>query len=112
MTFGKAPGFLGSSPSEIEIYFQLGYTAARLWRSLSRHRRPELVWIQTVMLNSFIIVLREGFESFLLVAVILSYLRKSGQKWLTSAVYVAIGLALTVSLGLAYLLNKGVEDLG
>ncbi len=36
------------------------------------------------MLNSFIIVLREGFESFLLVAVILSYLKKSGQRWLTS----------------------------
>ena len=28
------------------------------------------------MLNSFIIVLREGFESFLLVAVIVTYLRK------------------------------------
>ena len=43
------------------------------------------------MLNSFIIVLREGFESFLLVAVILSYLHKSGQKWLSPAVYVALG---------------------
>ena len=32
-----------------------------------------------LMLNSFIIVLREGFESFLLVAIILSYVRKSGQ---------------------------------
>ena len=42
------------------------------------------------MLNSFIIVMREGFESFLLVAVILAYLRKSGQKWLNSSVYVAI----------------------
>jgi len=28
------------------------------------------------MLQSFIIILREGFESFLLVAVIFSYLRK------------------------------------
>ena len=54
------------------------------------------------MLNSFIIVLREGFESFLLVAVILSYLRKSGQKWLTSAVYVGIALAVTASAGLGY----------
>ncbi len=62
------------------------------------------------MLNSFIIVLREGFESFLLVAVILTYLRKSGQKWLTSAVYVAIVLALSVSAGLGYLLKKGVDD--
>jgi high-affinity iron transporter len=62
------------------------------------------------MLNSFIIVMREGFESFLLVAVILAYLRKSGQKWLTSSVFVAIVLALAASAGLAYLLNKGVDD--
>ncbi len=62
------------------------------------------------MLNSFIIVLREGFESFLLVAVILTYLRKAGQKWLTPAVYVAIILALAVSAGLGYLLKNGVDD--
>ncbi len=64
------------------------------------------------MLNSFIIVLREGFESFLLVAVIVSYLRKSGQKWLTSAVYVGIVLALSASAALGYLLKLGVDDLG
>lgn len=63
------------------------------------------------MLNSFIIVFREGFESFLLVAVILSYLRKSGQKWLTSAVYVAIAVALSASAALGYLLRKGVDEL-
>jgi high-affinity iron transporter len=62
------------------------------------------------MLNSFIIVMREGFESFLLVAVILSYLRKSGQKWLISSVFAAIALALSASAGLAYLLNKGIDD--
>ena len=62
------------------------------------------------MLNSFIIVMREGFESFLLVAVILAYLRKSGQKWLTSSVFIAIALALAASAGLAYVLNNGVDD--
>ncbi|MGH9967630.1 MAG: FTR1 family protein [Pyrinomonadaceae bacterium] len=62
------------------------------------------------MLNSFIIVLREGFESFLLVAVILSYLRKSGQKWLTNVVYVAIALGLAASAAMGYLLKTGVED--
>jgi high-affinity iron transporter len=62
------------------------------------------------MLNSFIIVLREGFESFLLVAVILSYIRKSGQKRLAPPVFAAIATALAASLGLAYLLNRGVED--
>jgi high-affinity iron transporter len=62
------------------------------------------------MLNSFIIVLREGFESFLLVAVILAYLNKSGQRWLNPSVYVAIAVALAASGGLAYLLATGVDD--
>jgi high-affinity iron transporter len=62
------------------------------------------------MLNSFIIVMREGFESFLLVAVILAYLKKSGQRWLSTPVYVAIGLALAASGGIAYMLNTGVEE--
>jgi high-affinity iron transporter len=62
------------------------------------------------MLNSFIIVLREGFESFLLVAVILAYLRKSGQKWLTSTVYVAIFVGLAISAALGYILRVGVDD--
>lgn len=56
------------------------------------------------MLQSFIILLREGFESFLLVAVIFSYLRKSGQRQLAPAVYWAIIVALAVSGGLGYLL--------
>jgi high-affinity iron transporter len=62
------------------------------------------------MLNSFIIVLREGFESFLLVAVILAYLSKSGQRWLNSSVYVGIAVALLASGALAYLLNYGVDE--
>lgn len=62
------------------------------------------------MLNAFIIVLREGFESFLIVAVILSYLRKSGQQWLNSAVYMGIVFALFGSAGLGYLLRYGVDD--
>jgi len=56
------------------------------------------------MLQSFIIVLREGFESFLLVAVIFSYLRRTGQRQLTSAVYLAIVAALGLSGALGYLL--------
>jgi|ERR1043166_3610438 high-affinity iron transporter len=62
------------------------------------------------MLNSFIIVFREGFEAFLLVAVIVSYLRKSGQKWLTSAVYAGIATALSASAALGYVLKEGVND--
>src|SRR5882672_9304853 len=63
-----------------------------------------------LMVNSFIIILREGFESFLLVAVILSYLRKGGLRWLSAAVYVGIGLAIAASAGLGYVLRYGVEE--
>jgi len=58
------------------------------------------------MLQSFIIVLREGFESFLLVAVIFSYLRKSGRRQLAPAVLWAIGVGLTLSGLLGYLLFR------
>ncbi|HSS21331.1 MAG TPA: FTR1 family protein [Pyrinomonadaceae bacterium] len=61
-------------------------------------------------MNSFIIVFREGFESILLVAVILSFLYKAGQKSLTMAVYAALVLGLSASVGLGYALRNGVED--
>ena len=62
------------------------------------------------MLQSFIIVLREGFESFLLVAIILAYLRKTDQKWLSMAVYWAIGVAVAASTALAYVLKVGLNE--
>ena len=58
------------------------------------------------MLQSFIIVLREGFESFLLVAVILSYLKNSGRKQLSVAVYSAIAGGIALSAALGYLLHQ------
>ena len=61
------------------------------------------------MLQSFIMVLREGFESFLIVAIILSYLRKTGQKKLCSVVYFAVGVSLLASLSLGILLMRGVN---
>lgn len=62
------------------------------------------------MLQSFIIVLREGFESFLIVAVILAYLRKTGQRWLAPAVYLAIATSILVSAALGYMLMQGVNQ--
>lgn len=61
------------------------------------------------MLQSFIIVLREGFESFLIIAVILAYLRKTNQKWLAPAVYWAIAASVAVSTALAYFLKNGIN---
>ena len=62
------------------------------------------------MLNSFIIVLREGFEAFLIVAIITAYLRKTEQKWLLPAVYLAVGASIASSAVLGYVLRQGVNE--
>ncbi len=61
------------------------------------------------MLNAFVIVLREGFEAFLIVAIIYSYLRKTGQGWLAMAVYSAIGAAVAASGAIGYWIYRATE---
>jgi high-affinity iron transporter len=62
------------------------------------------------LLQAFVMVLREGFESFLIVAIILSYLRSRGQKWLYQAVYAGIAVALLASFLAGLALIKGVNQ--
>jgi high-affinity iron transporter len=49
------------------------------------------------MLQAFVITLREGLEAFLIVAISLAYLRKSGRSELTKAVHWGILVAVLVS---------------
>ena len=49
------------------------------------------------MLQAFVITLREGLEAFLIVAISLAYLRKSGRRELTRAVHTGILAALVLS---------------
>ncbi len=57
------------------------------------------------MLQAFVITLREGLEAFLIVAISLAYLRKSGRERLIPAVHWGIGLAVLISIGAAYLFS-------
>lgn len=61
------------------------------------------------MLSSFVIVLREGFEAFLIVAIIVAYLRKTGRAGLIRAVYVGLAAALAVSVALGWVLRQGAN---
>src|SRR5262245_34067417 len=58
------------------------------------------------MLQAFVITLREGLEAFLIVAISLAYLRKSGRKELVPAVHWGIVLAILISIGAAVLLQR------
>jgi len=58
------------------------------------------------MLQAFVITLREGLEAFLIVAISLAYLRKTGRPQLVSAVHWGIGVAILVSIGAAVLFQR------
>src|SRR4026209_3038467 len=58
------------------------------------------------MLQAFVFTLREGLEAFLIVAISLAYLRKTGRPQLVSAVHWGIAIAIVVSAGAAYLFQQ------
>jgi high-affinity iron transporter len=58
------------------------------------------------MLQAFVITLREGLEAFLIVAISLAYLRKSGRRDLVPAVHWGIALSILLSIGAAFLFHR------
>ena len=58
------------------------------------------------MYQAFVITLREGLEAFLIVAISLAYLRKTGRHQLVSAVHWGIGLSIVISMVAAWLFSK------
>ena len=62
------------------------------------------------MLQALVITLREGFEAFLIVAISLSYLRKSGREQLARAVHWGIAVAVAVSAFGGYLLYNAANQ--
>ena len=58
------------------------------------------------MLPAFVITLREGLEAFLIVAISLAYLRKSGRQQLIPAVHWGIAVSVLVSIGAAVLFQR------
>ena len=58
------------------------------------------------MFRAFVILLREGLEAFLIVAISVAYLRKTHQHHLLKAVYWGIAGSIVLSIGAAYLLSE------
>jgi len=66
----------------------------------------------TVFFNSFIIILREGFEAILVISAISAYLAKTGQKGKVKTVYKGAVLALIASIFTAILLQTVIRISG
>jgi high-affinity iron transporter len=58
------------------------------------------------MFPAFVITLREGLEAFLIVAISLAYLRKSGRHALIPAVHWGIGISVLLSVAAGYLFQR------
>lgn len=62
------------------------------------------------MVQAFVITLREGLEAFLIVAISLAYLRKSGRRELIPAVRWGIAIAIAISIGAAFLFARAANQ--
>src|ERR1043166_9092158 len=67
---------------------------------------PSMPTFITALLQPFIVTLREGLEAFLIVAISLAYLRKSGRPQLVKAVHWGIAVSLLLSVGAAVLFSR------
>jgi high-affinity iron transporter len=62
------------------------------------------------MLQAFVVTLREGLEAFLIVAISLAYLQKTGRKSLIPAVHWGIGVSILLSIGAGLLLARAANQ--
>ena len=65
-----------------------------------------LIRSNNIMSQSFVITLREGLEAFLIIAISLAYLRKTGRERLVPAVHWGIAIAVAASIGAGILLQR------
>lgn len=61
------------------------------------------------MWQGFTIALREGIEAFLIIALILSYLKRTGRQALSRAVYLGTALSVVTCFGAGLLLEKAAN---
>ena len=62
------------------------------------------------MLQAFVITLREGLEAFLIIAISLAYLKKTGRAALIPAVHWGIGVSVLLSVGAGILLGYAANQ--
>ncbi len=102
--FGRIVGLMGSGapPEEVEgVITTLGSRLRDASREIAKRQESPL----SLLFNSFIIIVREGFEAILVISALAAYLVKIGRPEKVKTVYGGAGLALIASLALAIILQ-------
>jgi high-affinity iron transporter len=95
-----------TSADTLENEISLSFLALRQRRRSADAGASNFVSQGSVMIQAFVITLREGIEAFLIVAISLAYLKKTGRQALLSAVHWGIALSVALSIGAGVLLAK------
>lgn len=66
----------------------------------------------SIAVQSFLILLREGFEAMLIVTALIAYLQRSGAGDKVHAIWIGVGAALLASVATAYILAAVLERSG
>lgn len=77
----------------------------RLQETASAQKPNDRNSFWSLLLQSFLILLREGFEAILVITALTTYLRRQNAEQQLPVVYYGVGLALVASLLTAWLLN-------
>ncbi|MCK5876605.1 MAG: FTR1 family iron permease, partial [Candidatus Marithrix sp.] len=88
---------------EVDVAWQL--LRNELLKTALQQQKTEASFI-SVIIQSFLILLREGFEAILVVTALLTYLHRQGADEKKKVIYYGVGIALGLSLVTAWLLHS------
>lgn len=109
--FGRVIGLVSRGAPSEEV--------GAAWTDL-RKRMEETAQLQTdarggflsALIQSFLILVREGFEAILVVTALITYLRRSGEEDKVRVIYYGSGWAVAASFLTAYLMTSVIEVSG
>ena len=101
--FGTVIGLASREKPKAEVQQAWNNLYQRLRETADAQREDQGGSFWSLLLQSFLILLREGFEAILVVTALTTYLRRQGAEQQLSVVYLGIGLAVVASLLTAWL---------
>ncbi|CAA7625924.1 FTR1 family protein [Magnetospirillum sp. SS-4] len=109
--FGEVIGKAGKGRPKTEVETAWQTLRGRLQATTAEHAEVRTGPLATFM-QSFLILLREGFEAMLVVTALVAYLRRAGQSDKVKVVWHGVGWALAASLAAAWLLTQVLDISG